>query len=178
MNRLRRLIGLDEPQETRFFLLIAAWAGVLGGIYLVVGDDPAGGALLIGLLLASGAMAAYLVLARRSAVVRDEAVERPLVPEHHADTPGPGAGGVDRPFQDESGRLPDATLAPFAVGLGVALAATGPIFGIAPVAVGIVPFAWGCWAWFTAARAEHDAWTREAMTGDTPAGPPRPDPES
>lgn len=168
MNRLRRLLGLDEPQETRFFLLIAAWAAVLGAIYLVVGDDPAGGALLVGLVLASGAMAAYLVLARRSAVVRSEAEDRPIVPEHHADTSGPGAGGVDRPFQDDTGRLPDATLAPFAVGLGAALAATGPIFGLAPVAVGAVPLIWGCWAWFTAARAEHDALTGERPTDREP----------
>jgi hypothetical protein len=60
----------------------------------------------------------------------------------------------DRPFSDESGRIPDETLAPFAVGLGVAVAATGLVFGVAPVVVGLLPLSWGAWTWLTAAGEE------------------------
>ena len=137
----RRLPGLDQPQETRFFLIIAGWAFVLGLIYWLVSAESAGTALLAGLALATGAMAAWLIRGRRRG----------------AEVTGRGTEGIDRPFLDEEGRLPDPTLAPFALGLGIALAATGPVFGLAPVVLGAVSFAWGAWGWFTAARDEHDA---------------------
>src|SRR5205085_2418019 len=56
---------------------------------------------------------------------------------------GGGTGAVDRPFLDESGRLPDATLAPFALGLGIALATTAIVFGPWLLIAGIIPFLWG-----------------------------------
>ena len=113
---MSRLPFADQPQETRFFLLIAGWAGALGVIYWFVSYEVAGTVLL---------------------------------------------AGVDRPFLDEEGRLPAPTLAPFAVGLGVALAALGPVFGIAPVAVGAVSFLWGAGTWFAAAREEFNAQKRD-----------------
>jgi hypothetical protein len=36
----------------------------------------------------------------------------------------------------------------------VALAATGFVFGLAPVVVGLLPLAWGAWTWLTAAGEE------------------------
>jgi hypothetical protein len=71
------------------------------------------------------------------------------------------ARAQDRPFQDEVDRLPDPTLAPFAVGLGVALIVLGTVFGLAPVAVGVLSFLWGASMWFSAARDELDATEQE-----------------
>jgi hypothetical protein len=142
----------DQPPETRFFLLIAGWAGVLGVIYWGVSGEVAGTALLAGLALATGAMSFWLIRGRRRGREAGDAV-RGVEP------------GVDRPFLDEDARLPDASLAPFAVGLGIALAVLGPVFGIAPVAVGAVAFLWGAASWFGAARDELDAQDRGQATG-------------
>jgi hypothetical protein len=81
------------------------------------------------------------------------------------DAPVESGGEIDRPFVDETGRIPDATLAPFAVGLGLALAATGLVFGLAPVIVGVLPLAWGAWRWLTAARDELTATDQDERTG-------------
>jgi hypothetical protein len=149
-----RLPFADPPPETRFFLLIAGWAGVLGAIYWIVSGEVAGTALLAGLALATGAMSFWLIRGRRRrGGHRTGDADRGVEP------------GVDRPFLDEDARLPDASLAPFAVGLGIALAALGPVFGIAPVAVGAVALLWGAGRWFGAARDELDAQDRGEATG-------------
>jgi hypothetical protein len=139
-----RLPFANRPPETRFFLLIFGWAGALGAIYWFVSHEVAGTALLAGLALASGLISIWLIRARRRAKRRASAAAGVTT-------------GVERPFLDESGRLPDPTLAPFAVGLGIALAVLGPVFGVAPVAVGVVSFLWGASMWLAAARDEFDA---------------------
>ncbi len=161
-RRRIRLPLLDQPQETRFFLIIAGWAAVLGLIYWIVSLEVAGTALLAGLALAAGAMSVWLIRGRRPSMDRqrdtDEgetsSVESPRAAPGETDTSGGGTDGVDRPFHDESGRIPEESLAPFAFGLGVALLALGAVFGIAPVAVGIVPLVWGASGWLGDARAE------------------------
>ena len=163
-RRASRLPLLDQPQETRFFMIIAGWAAALGTIYWIVSAEVAGTALLAGLALAAGAMAVWLVQGRRAAVGagprpddgRSSNLEAAGVAPSAPDTSGGGTDGIDRPFHDESGRIPDATLAPFAFGLGVALIALGPVFGLAPVAVGVVPLLWGASGWLGDARAELD----------------------
>lgn len=152
-----RLPFADQPQETRFFLIVAGWAGALGIIYWFVSYEVAGTALLAGLALASGVISVSLIRARRLAEGRPAAAGTPDLTADRKDASGGGAGGVDRPFLDESGRLPDPTLAPFAVGLGIALAILGPVFGLAPVAVGVLSFLWGASLWLRAARDELDA---------------------
>jgi hypothetical protein len=146
---------VDQPQETRFFLLIAGWAGALGIIYWFVSYEVAGTALLAGLALASGLVSAWLIRERRLAAQRkrDESAT-PDISTDRTDASGGGTAGVDRPFLDESGPLPEPTLAPFAVGLGIALVVLGPVFGLAPVAVGAVSFVWGASLWLRAARDE------------------------
>lgn len=143
---MSRLPFANQPQETRFFLLIAGWAGALGVIYWFVSYEVAGTVLLAGLALATGTLSVWLMRSQRLRRRRAEAA----APE-----------AVDRPFLDEEGRLPAPTLAPFAVGLGVALAALGPVFGLAPVAVGAVSFLWGAGTWLGAAREEFDAQKRD-----------------
>ena len=138
-----RLPLADQPQETRFFLLIWGWAGALGIVYWFVSHEVAGTVLLAGLALASGTISVFLIRARRQ-LKRPRAADGATI-------------GADRPFGDETGRLPDPTLAPFAVGLGIALMVLGPVFGLAPVAVGVVSLLSGASMWFRAARDELDA---------------------
>jgi hypothetical protein len=165
MKVLRRLIAADEAQETRFFLVLAVFGFVVAAIYWFVSYETAGTILLAGFGLATAIIATRLaadpvsqrlrrgVLTRSYASAADAARPHPeAMPE--TDASGGGTGGIDRPFGDESGRLPDATIAPFAVGLGVAVAATGLVFGPAPVIVGLLPLAWGAWTWLAAAGDE------------------------
>jgi len=159
MRRLRGLLGFDEPQETKFFLVIAGWGIFVAIVYWFVAYEPAGTVLLGGLGLASAVVAARLVIAARASGVHQEAAERRAsqeVQDAEADLSSAGTGGVDTPFA-AMGRIPDPSLAPLAVGLGVALIALGPVFGIAPVALGVVPFVWGAVLWLGAARDEFDA---------------------
>jgi membrane associated rhomboid family serine protease len=134
---LRRLV-FDDPAETRFFLFLAAFALVIGAIYWFVSYEPAGSALLLAFGAATGVMA--VVLHRR------------------------GRHGDDRPFLDETGRLPSETPAPLAVGAGLALMALAFIFGPALLLVGLLPFGWGAWTWLGRARAELDATAREDIS--------------
>ena len=81
-----------------------------------------------------------------------------------ADLPGGGAAGVDTPFETPLGRLPGETLAPLALGLGIALAITAVVFGPWLLVAGLLPMAWGAWTWLAAAGDEL------AATGDRPRG--------
>jgi hypothetical protein len=117
--------------------------------------------LLVGFGAATGVIGLRLVADPASRIVRERARAAAVETIPAGEGTGAGTGGVDRPFLDETGRLPDETIAPFAVGLGVAIAATGLIFGPAPVIVGLLPLAWGAWAWLSGARAELDAQERD-----------------
>jgi hypothetical protein len=166
----RRLLGLDQPQETRLFLLLGAFGVLIGIGYWFVSHEAAGTALLLGFGLANGVVGSLLATdpaaTRVRAAVRLRAEGRS--PEPPADDrAGGGTGGLDRPFLDESGRLPSATLAPFAVGLGVATAATAIVFGAAPLVAGVVPLAWGTWTWLRGAR---DEWEATEAPGSGQAG--------
>ena len=189
---LRRVLGLDEPQETRFFLFIAAWAIGAGLVYWLVSYEIAGTALLLGVGLACGLVVMRLVFVRRAGDVRrraraeaEAAAEEGLASTAQAgrddarsvprEGQGGGTAGVDRPFGDESGLLPDPTIAPFAIGLGIALCSLGLIFGPAPVLVGLLPFGWGALLWLGAARAEFRTTELAPPIGDGVAGSVRPD---
>jgi hypothetical protein len=153
----RTLTAADQPQEVRFFLLLSAFGIVVGVIYWFVSYESAGTVLLLGFGAATGLIGLRLLGDPASRRVRERVRVRDADAIPPEEGTGAGTGGVDRPFLDETGRLPDETIAPFAIGLGIAIAATGLIFGPAPVAVGILPFAWGAWAWLSGARAELDA---------------------
>jgi hypothetical protein len=158
---LRRLLGLDEPQETRVFLFVAAFGIVIGVIYWFVSYEVAGTVLLLLFGVANGALALALVRAPGARLVRRRATRHEGAPDIDPDRRdiggGSGTGDVDRPFLDELGRLPGDSFAPFAVGLGAATAVTGVIFGPAPVVVGLLPFLWGAVAWLRGAADELDA---------------------
>jgi hypothetical protein len=134
---LLRRIG--RPAETRFFLFVGGFGLVLGAIYWFLTYEVAGSMLLLGFGLGGLLVGVALLVERRHAVGR--AVE--------------AAGDADaNPFQDERGRLPDETLAPLALGLGIALALTAVVFGPWLVVAGLVPLGWGAWTWLTAADDE------------------------
>jgi uncharacterized membrane protein YfcA len=167
LTTARRLAGLDEPQETRVFLLMSAFGIAIGVIYWFLAYEVAGTILLLAFGVATGLIGARLVADPTAATVRRQARER-AAPT--TDAPGGGTGEIDRPFADESGRLPAATLAPFILGLGIATAATAVVFGPAPLIVGVLPIVWGAWSWLTSARAELDA-----SQADTASAVERPD---
>ena len=158
MTDLRRRLTLaDEPQEARVFLFISAFGIVVGIVYWFVSYEHAGTVLLLGFGGATGLFGWRLATTPSARIVRRLAQQHGGEQVPREDTPGGGTADVDRPYVDESGRLPDETAAPFAVGLGLSIAATGTIFGIAPLAVGLLPLAWGAWTWLTAARDELQA---------------------
>ena len=161
MSGIRRLLGLNEPQETRVFLFVAAFGIVIGIIYWFVSYEVAGTVLLLAFGVANGALALALVRAPGARLVRRRASDSEgapaVAPDRQDIGGGAGTGDVDRPFLDELGRLPGESFAPFAVGLGAATAATGLIFGPAPVVVGLLPFLWGAVSWLRGAGAELDA---------------------
>jgi hypothetical protein len=159
----RALTAADQPQEARVFLLLAAFGIIVGAIYWFVSYESAGTVLLLGFGAATGVIGLRLVADPASRVVRERARAADAATIPAGEGTGGGTGGVDRPFLDETGRLPDETIAPFAVGVGVAIAATGLIFGPAPVIVGLLPLAWGAWAWLSGARAELDAQERDDL---------------
>lgn len=173
MSLRRTLTAADQPQEVRFFLFLSVFGIVVGVIYWFVSYESAGTVLLVGFGAATGVMAWRLAADPRARLVGQRAREVDVSAIPAGEGTGAGTGEIDRPFLDETGRLPDATIAPFAVGLGVATAATGLIFGLAPVIVGVLPLAWGAWAWLSAARAELDAQEldRPEARTDT-SGPP------
>jgi hypothetical protein len=154
MTLRRRLIALDEAQETRVFLLMSAFGLVIGIVYWFLSYEPAGTVLLVGFGLATGVIGVRLAADPASRQIRAMARGRA---RPAGDVPGGGTGGIDRPFGDETGRLPSETIAPFAVALGVAVAATALIFGPAPLIVGALPVGWGATSWLRAARAELEA---------------------
>ena len=67
-----RLPFADQPQETRFFLVIAGWAGALGVVYWFVSYE-AGTVLLAGLALATGTLSVWLMRSQRLRRRRAEA---------------------------------------------------------------------------------------------------------
>jgi hypothetical protein len=157
MRLVRRLLASNQPQEARFFLVLSVFGLVIAVVYWFVSYEPAGTVLLFGFGLATGLISSRLLSDPAARRVRTAVRDRAAGPLPDADGPGGGTGGVDRPFLDEGGRLPDESIAPFAVGLGAALASTALIFGPAPAIIGLLPFAWGAWTWLSGARAELDA---------------------
>ncbi|HET8786311.1 MAG TPA: cytochrome c oxidase subunit 4 [Candidatus Limnocylindrales bacterium] len=154
MTPLLGSIGLSGPPEGRVFGFLGAFGIVVAVVYWFVSYEAAG-TVLLG---AFGAVTALIGLGVARATAgrsRTPAIPRP--PDEATD---------ERPLQDESGRIPSPTLAPFAVGVGLSIAATALVFGPAPLLVGAPPALWGFVTWLHRAVAEMRAVEREE-----PAGP-------
>jgi hypothetical protein len=175
---MRRLLLLDQPQETRFFLFLGGFGIVLAAIYWFLTYEVAGTVLLAGFGLGTGLLGIGLLRSRprRVAIAAAGGAQEPTgdgaatsataqtTRGEAADLPGGGAAGVDTPFETPLGRLPGETLAPLALGLGIALAITAVVFGPWLLVAGLLPMAWGAWTWLAAARDEL------AAAGDRPRG--------
>ena len=143
---MKRLLAATAPAEARFFLFVGGFGLLLAAIYWLVSYELAGTVLLGGFGLGAGVLGVRLRIERPAPGL--PAAPSSGVPD--VDT----AGGPDTPFRDESGRLPGETLAPMALGLGVALALTAVVFGPWLLVAGIVPLGWGAWTWLAGARDE------------------------
>lgn len=161
MRLVRRILLLDHPQETRFFGVIGGLGLGLGIAYWIVSYEVAGTVLLVGFGIAGLLAAARLLFTTAGRTVARRAREGAGAPGARGPAAGEGAGGgareVDRPFLDESGRLPAPTVAPLALGLGISLALTSVVFGPWLLIAGVIPLAWGAWSWLRGARDELDA---------------------
>jgi hypothetical protein len=163
----RALVGIGAPTEARFFQFVGAFGVAIAAVYWFVSYEPAGSVLLLAFGGASGLVGTALAAAsrgRRPTVQERRSMSQPGVGRRPDDaTPrviedSPADAMLEgRPFLDESGRIPAPTLAPFAVGTGVSIAALSLIFGPAPLLAGAVPLAWGVLAWLHRARSEYDA---------------------
>ena len=167
---VRRLTFANQAQETRVFILMAVFGVAVGVVYWFVSYETAGTVLLISFGLATAVISARLAIDPASRRLRQAARRRPdegsdALPEGAADVAGGGTGGIDRPFLDEAGRIPEDSIGPFAVGLGAAVASTALIFGPAPLVVGMLPFFWGAWTWLKGAGDELQATDREDRRG-------------
>jgi hypothetical protein len=168
---IRRILLLDHPQETRFFVFMGVFGLVLAAIYWFLSYEVAGTILLFGFGAGAGLLGVGLYRSRPRAVAMG--VERKAGDRSSAasqldsgdggDVSGGGAGGIDNPFETPLGRLPGETLAPLALGLGAALALTAVVFGPWLLVAGLVPLAWGGWTWYTAARDELRATARDEL---------------
>jgi hypothetical protein len=148
---VKRLLAATAPAEARFFLFVGGFGLLLAAIYWFVSYELAGTVLLGGFGLGAG------LLGVRLRIERPAASAVPAGPTASGGSDAPDAdspGSPETPFSDESGRLPGDTLAPMALGLGVALALTAVVFGPWLLVAGIVPFAWGAWTWLAGARDE------------------------
>ncbi len=128
-------------EEVGFFGRLSVYALVVGVIYWLLSYETAGTVLLLGFGLATGL--AFVVL-------------RGGAPDGH----GPDStredvpGQPDGPFGDESGPVPGRSVAPLAVGFGVAVVALGGAFGMWFVIVGVLPLLAGAVEWLRAANRE------------------------
>ena len=129
-------------EEVGFFGRLSAYALVVGVVYWLLSYETAGTVLLLGFGLATGL--AFLVLRGGE----------------HPDGHGPDPtredvpGQPDGPFGDESGPVPGRSVAPLAVGFGVAVIALGGAFGPWFVIVGVLPLLVGAVDWLRAANRE------------------------
>ncbi len=159
---MKRLLAATAPAEARFFLFVGGFGLLLAAIYWFVSYELAGTVMLGGFGLGAGLLGVRLRVERPAAAPATPADPASAVALPDVDTTGDAA----TPFRDDSGRLPGETLAPMALGLGVALALTAVVFGPWLLVAGIVPFAWGAWTWLAGARDELAATVAdEARTG-------------
>lgn len=147
-------------EEVRYFGRLSLFALVVGVAYWFLSHDPAGTVMLIGFGVATGAGFTLLRGGAR--------------PEPEADEVSPTE--PDGPFGDESGPLPTRSVAPLAVGVGVAVIGLAGAFGPWFVLAGAVPLLLGAADWLRAANRElslreHLDEPEAAGAATTPTGP-------
>ena len=157
------------PEEIRLFIRSCLFAVVVSIAYWFISYDYIGTVLLGGFAVASFTLFSML---RRGQPGRGA---RPAGSRgEQGVAPGAGGGAVgrirelvdtserpgeERPFEDEAGRIPGASLAPLLIGVGVAMMALGLIFGLWSVVAGAIPLLLGFREWLREVSAELQALT-------------------
>ncbi len=142
------------PEETRVFIRSCIFAAVVATAYWFLSHDPIGTVLLAGFGVASFSLV-FTLRRGRSRGAADTRAREAGIGARIADLVGTSERpGEDRPFEDERGRIPTGSIAPFLIGVAVAMAALGLIFGPWSVAAAVIPFLLGVREWLREVSAE------------------------
>ena len=159
------------PEETRLFIRSCLFAVVVSTAYWFISYDYIGTVLLGGFAIASFTL---FYLLRRGQPGRG--AEPGLAGGGQGRAPGSSSGiagrvrelvgtserpGEERPFEDEGGRIPGASLAPLLIGVGIAMIALGLIFGLWSAVAGAIPLLLGLREWLREVSAELRALTAD-----------------
>ena len=144
------------PEEIWFFGRTSAYAIFIGIVYWIISHEVSGTVLLLGFGIASGTagLVLWMELRRARTGVRPGA-ERP-------------EEAIGVPFADEEGRLPQGSLAPLGVGLGVGIAMLGLVYGPWLVLAGIVLVLLSGRDWLRDISREYDAVERSDQAVSRP----------
>ncbi len=144
------------PEEVRSFGRVGLFGLGLGIVYWFVSYEIVGTVMLVSFGAVTLLLAVRLALSVRAAGQTD----RQRVSWRWLFM---GDAGADRPLQDEEGRIPDTSLAPLLIGLGVAIMSASIAFGPWLIAAGIVPALVGAAGWISAVGREHEATVNEVL---------------
>jgi hypothetical protein len=134
------------PEEVRFFLRIGGFGVAIGVAYWFLTYDPAGTVLLVAFGLATLVVTVPLALRALRAVGATVLDPREWL--------GLTKEGSESPFVGDPERLPGASFAPFALGLGIALGALGLVYGAWLVFLGLALAVLGGATWARESAAE------------------------
>ena len=142
------------PEETRVFIRSCLFAVVVATVYWLLSQDAIGTVLLAGFGVASFSL--FFMLRRgRPQGATGVATQPAGIGARIFDLIGTSERpGEDRPFGDEGGRIPVGSIAPFLIGVAVAMAALGLIFGLWSVAAAVIPLLLGVREWLREVGAE------------------------
>jgi uncharacterized membrane protein YfcA len=139
----------DLRVQWQLFVAVAAFIALIAVVYWFVSYEVAGTVLLLAFGIATGFAAVILALDVRRTGRGGGLRRRPLdwvLLTRTADDP---------PFGDEAAGVPSGSFAPLEIGLGIAVAAMGLVFGPWLIPLGLVPIAMGAGVCLREAMAEH-----------------------
>ena len=137
MSSGRRIGGL-RANEVRLFGFVCAYGCFIALVYWYVTDDVIGTVLLGGFGLATGAGFGFLWQGTRN------------------ETAAPSDVGLiaEGPLADTDSPLPTRSIAPLWIGLGLALAGLGLVYGVWFVVAALLPIGLGAADWLLSAGRE------------------------
>ena len=147
------------PEEVRFFGRLGAWGVLVGTGYGVLTQEVVGTVALVAFGIGAGFLAVVFgANVRRTG--RGMTGEGPLrwvgLPSRERD---------ESPFGDETARIPSRSLAPLEMGLGIALASLGLVFGPWLYLAAALPIVAGVRDWVRGAVEEYRAVERTRERG-------------
>ena len=137
------------PEEVRFLARLAAYGLLVGVVYWFVSYEVAGTILLLAFAIGTGFATVMLLLDVRRTGRGGGLRRRPV------DWVALTQAGDEPPFGDEPSGVPVGSVAPLEIGLGLAIAALGLVFGPWLVPLGLVPIVVGASVWIRETMGEH-----------------------